>query len=82
MVSECGKKALAVESEQLITSSQQSLAHCLVKTLKFLAHHQTTIREHPTHSPDLAPNDFFLYLRIKEVLGELILRVKSHEEGL
>jgi len=26
------------------------------------------VLEHPTYSPDLAPSDFFLFLKIKEIL--------------
>ena len=35
---------------------------------EFLATKQITVLEHPAYSPDLAPNDFFLFLKIKEVL--------------
>jgi histone-lysine N-methyltransferase SETMAR len=27
-----------------------------------------TVLEHPPYSPDLTPNDFFLFLKIKEML--------------
>ncbi len=55
-------------------------AHCLVRTLKFFAHNRTTILKQMIYSPDLAPNDFFLYPKIKEVLsgahfaGEEVMR--------
>ena len=35
---------------------------------EFLATKQITVLEHPAYSPDLAPNDFFLLLKIKEIL--------------
>jgi len=35
---------------------------------EFLATKQITVLEHLSHSPDLAPNVFFLFLRIKEIL--------------
>ena len=35
---------------------------------EFLATKQITVLEHPAYSPDLAPNDFFLFLKIKGVL--------------
>jgi len=35
---------------------------------EFLATTQITVLEHPAYSPDLAPNDFFLYPKIKEIL--------------
>ena len=34
----------------------------------FLATKQITVLEHPTYSPDLAANDFFLFPKIKESL--------------
>ena len=35
---------------------------------KFLATKQITVLEHPAYSPDLAPNNFFLFPKIKEIL--------------
>jgi hypothetical protein len=35
---------------------------------EFLATKQITVLEHPVHSPDLAPDDFFLFSEIKEIL--------------
>jgi len=35
---------------------------------EFLATKQITVLEHPAFSPDLTPNDFFLFLKIKEIL--------------
>jgi len=35
---------------------------------EFLATKQITVLEHPAYSPDLAPSDFFLFLKIKEIL--------------
>ena len=35
---------------------------------KFLATKQITVLEHPVYSPDLAPIDYFLFLKIKEIL--------------
>ena len=34
---------------------------------EFLATKQITVLEHPAYSPDLAPNDFFLFPKIKEI---------------
>jgi len=36
---------------------------------EFLATKQITVLEHPAYSPDLAPNDFFLFSKIKEILN-------------
>jgi len=35
---------------------------------EFLATKQITVLEHPAYLPDLAPNDFFLFPKIKEIL--------------
>jgi len=35
---------------------------------EFLATKQITVLEHPTYSPDLVPNDFFLFPKVKEIL--------------
>jgi hypothetical protein len=35
---------------------------------EFLATKQITTLEHPAYSPDLAPSDFFLFPKIKEIL--------------
>jgi transposase len=35
---------------------------------EYLANKQITVLEHPPCSPDLAPNDFFLFPKIKEML--------------
>jgi histone-lysine N-methyltransferase SETMAR len=35
---------------------------------EFLASKQITLLEHPPYSPDLAPNDTFLFPKIKEIL--------------
>ena len=38
---------------------------------EFLATKQITVFEHPAYSPDLAPSDFFLFPKIKEILKEM-----------
>jgi len=35
---------------------------------EFLATNQITVLEHPANSPDLAPSDFFLFQKIKQIL--------------
>ena len=35
---------------------------------EFLATKQITVLEHPAYSPGLAPSDFFLFPKIKEIL--------------
>jgi histone-lysine N-methyltransferase SETMAR len=43
-------------------------AHTALSVREFLASKQTTVLEHPPYSSDLAPNDFFLFSKIKEIL--------------
>ncbi|XP_074170634.1 COX assembly mitochondrial protein 2 homolog isoform X1 [Rhinolophus sinicus] len=43
-------------------------AHTALSVREFLASKQITVLEHPPYSPDLAPSDFFLYPKIKEIL--------------
>jgi hypothetical protein len=37
---------------------------------KFLACKQLTVLDHSPYSPDLAPSDFFLFAKIKEIFKE------------
>ena len=43
-------------------------AHTALSVREFLATKQITASELPAYSPDLAPNDFFLFQKIKEIL--------------
>jgi len=43
-------------------------AHTALSVREFLATKQITVSEHPAYSPDLAPSDFFLFPKIKEIL--------------
>ena len=43
-------------------------AHTALSVREFLATKQIAVLEHPAYSPDLAPSDFFLFLKIKEIL--------------
>jgi hypothetical protein len=45
-----------------------ALAHMALSVREFLATKQITVLEHSAHSLDLAPNDFLLFLKIKELL--------------
>jgi hypothetical protein len=43
--------------------------HCRTLSVrKFLASNQITVLEHPPYSQDLAPGDFILFPRMKEIL--------------
>jgi len=43
-------------------------AHTALSVREFLATKQITVLEHPAYLPDLAPNDFFLFPKVKEIL--------------
>ena len=43
-------------------------AHTALSVRAFLATKQITVFDHPAYSPDLAPSDFFLFPKIKEIL--------------
>jgi hypothetical protein len=43
-------------------------AHTALSVREFLATKQIIVLEHPAYSPDLAPSDFFLFPKIKEIL--------------
>ena len=42
-------------------------AHTALSVREFLATKQIAVLEHPAYSPDLAPSDFFLFPKIKEI---------------
>jgi len=43
-------------------------AHTALSVREFLANKQISVLEHPAYSTDLAPSDFFLFPKIKEIL--------------
>jgi len=43
-------------------------AHMALTVREFLATKQINVLEQPAYSPDLAPSDFFLFPKIKEIL--------------
>ena len=43
-------------------------AHTALSVRELSATKQITVLEHPAYSPDLVPNDFFLFPNIKEIL--------------
>ena len=55
-------------SNSWILHHDNAPAHKALFVREFLATKQITVLEHPAHSPDLVPNDFFLFPKIKEIL--------------
>ena len=48
-------------------------AHMALSVREYLATKQAAVLEHPAYWPDLAPSDFFMFPKIKELLKESIL---------
>ena len=55
-------------SNSWILHHDNAPAHTALSVREFLATKQITGLEHPAYSPDLAPSDFFLFPKIKEIL--------------
>jgi len=55
-------------SNSWILHHDNAPAHMALSVREFLATKQITVLEHPAYSPDLAPSDFFLFPKIKEIL--------------
>jgi len=51
-----------------LASRQCTCSHGTVCEGVFLATNQGTVLEHPTYSPDLTSNEFFLFQKLKEIL--------------
>jgi hypothetical protein len=51
-----------------ILHHNNATTHTVLSVREFLATKQITVLDHPAYSPDLAPNDFFLFPKIKEIL--------------
>ena len=54
--------------QDFILHHNNAPAHTAIKVTEFLAKNGTPVAPHPPYSPDLAPNDFFLFPRLKRVL--------------
>jgi len=55
-------------SNSWILHHDNAPAHTALSVREFLSTKQITVLEHPAYSPGLAPNDFFLFPKIKEIL--------------
>jgi len=51
-----------------ILHHKNAAAHMALSVREFLATKQLTVLEHPAYSQDLAPSDYFLFPKIKEIL--------------
>ena len=64
------KRPKLFASNSLILHHYNAPAHTALSVREFLVTKQITVLEHPAYSPDLAPSDFFLFPKIKEILKE------------
>ena len=55
-------------NDQNVFSTTHGSAHTALSMREFLATKQITVLEHPAYSPDLAPSDFFLFPKRREIL--------------
>jgi len=55
-------------SNSWILHHDNAPAHMALSVKECLANKQITVLEHPYYSLDLAPSDFFLFLKIKEIM--------------
>ena len=62
------QKATAMGTWWLAASSQQCAHSCITSLTELLAKHQITQVTQPPYSPDLAPCDFWLFLKLKSPL--------------
>jgi hypothetical protein len=63
----------AVAKNSWVLHHDNVFAHTALSVRDFIASKQITVLEHPSYSPDLAPNDFFLFPKLKEYWKEGIL---------
>ena len=62
------KRSELLANNSWILHHDNAPAHMALPLREFLATKQITVLEHPAYSPDLAPSDFFLFPKIKEIL--------------
>jgi histone-lysine N-methyltransferase SETMAR len=57
-----------LDNNSWILHQDNAPAHMALSVRECLATKQITVLQHPAESPDLAPNNFFLFPNIKEIL--------------
>ena len=62
------KRSEIFANNSWILHHDNALTHTALPVREILATKQITVLEHPAYSPDLAPSDFFLFPKIKEIL--------------
>jgi transposase len=67
------------DGRKLVVHADNARAHTAQKRQNFCKEKGLRLASHPTHSPDLAPSDFFLFGHVKERLKGMVL--PSYEEA-
>lgn len=68
------------QKRRIILHHDNASSHTARRTIDFLTENKIELMDHPPYSPDLSPNDFFTFPRIKEKLrGQ---RFQSPEEAV
>jgi hypothetical protein len=62
------KRHVLFASKSWILHHDNAPAHTAFSAKEFLASKQITVLKHSPYLPDLAPSDFFLFQKIKEIL--------------
>ena len=62
------RKRPELSANSRILHHDNASAHTALSVREFLATKQITVLGYPAYSPDLAPSDFFLFPKIKEIL--------------
>jgi hypothetical protein len=69
------KRLQRFSNNSWILHHDNALDHTAQSVREFLATKQITVLEHTAYSPDLATNEFFVFLKRKEMLKEGILMI-------
>jgi len=71
------KRPEVFANKSWILHHENAPAHTALTVREFLATKQITVLEHPDNSPDLAPNDFSLFPKIKEILKGILMTLMT-----
>ena len=64
----CEKRCELWQDNAWLLHQDNAPAHNALSIRQFLAERNVTVLDHPPYSPDLAPCDFFLFPKLKEVI--------------
>ena len=80
----CKKRADLWKEQTGVLQHDNVPAHASLLVINYLVKNNTTVLPHPSYSPDLAPPDFFLFLKLKATLiglcFETMKEIKKNSE--